>query len=403
VFAPRIADGAEGCDAVTFAVYLIREIGRTMAVMLGVLIALFASYSASGFLADAVNGLMPANIIAELIALKVIISLEVLIPVSLYISVVLAFGRLYSDSEITAMFALGVTPRRVMGIALTMAGSLAVLIAVLSLAVRPWAYQKSHELTKVAETRLDVDYMEAGTFYVGDHGNRVIFVEHRPGPKAPAQDVFVRTMHEDHPRIIYARDAHQPPRSATEDGTDVYLNDAHVYDLLADGTPDDTAMTAQQVIVPTGNNSVRPPAYSAVAASTATLAASHDPADVAELQWRFSTPLSTLLLGLLGVPLSRAKPRQSRYAKMGTAILIYSGYYLLCTAARTWVQHGQVGSFPGIWWAPALLALVLAAAVAMPLPGFGFKLRLPAWPVRLPARRTADLPAFITELDVRRT
>ena len=95
--------------ALTFAVYLIREIGKTMAVVLGVLVILFASYSASGFLADAVNGLMPADAIAELITLKVIISLEVLIPVSLYIAVVLAFGKLYSDSEFTAMFALGVT------------------------------------------------------------------------------------------------------------------------------------------------------------------------------------------------------------------------------------------------------------------------------------------------------
>src|SRR5215471_535995 len=84
--------------------------------------------------------------------------------------------------------------------------------------------------------------------------------------------------------------------------------------------------------------------------------------DLAELQWRLSTPISTLLLGLLGVPLSRAKPRQSRYAKIAAAILIYSAYYLLCTSARTWVQHGAIGAFPGIWWAPALLAAFVAVA-----------------------------------------
>ena len=139
------------------------------------------------------TGLLPADTVAELIALKAIISLEVLIPISLYISIILAFGRLYSDSEFTAMFALGMTPRRVMGIVATLAGGLAVVVAILSLTVRPWAYQRSHELTKRAETLLDVDYMEAGTFYVGDNGNRVIFVEHRDGPKAPAENVFVRT------------------------------------------------------------------------------------------------------------------------------------------------------------------------------------------------------------------
>ncbi len=382
----------------TFATYLIREIGRTMAVMLGVLVALFGSYSASNLLADAVNGLMPADIIAELIALKVIISLEVLIPVSLYISVVLAFGRLYSDSEFTAMFALGVTPRRVMGIVAILAGSLALLVAFLSLAVRPWAYQLSHELTSRAETLLDVDYMEAGTFYVGNHGNRVIFVEHRDGPKKPAENIFVRATHEDHPRIIYAQHAHQAGQSAEDDAPDVYLNDAHVYDFLPEGRPDDTNMTVEEIAVPTGNRSIKPPEYSATAAGTGTLFASNAAPDVAELQWRFSTPIATLLLGLLGIPLSRAKPRQSRYAKMGTAILIYSAYYLLCTSARTWVQHGAVAAFPGIWWVPALLFVVLVIATTWPWP----IARLRAG-IRLPATPKAELGPFLTELDARRT
>jgi len=366
----------------TFARYLIREIARTLAVMLGVLVALFASYSASGFLADAVNGLLPADTVAELIGLKAIISLEVLIPVSLYISIVLAFGRLYSDSEFTAMFALGMTPARVMGIVAVLAGGLAVVVAILSLSVRPWAYQRSHELSKRAETLLDVDYMEAGTFYLADHGNRVIFVEHRNGPKAPAENIFVRTMHDGLPRIIYAQHAHQQPPATAADGSDVYLNDAHVYDFVAEGGPDDTASDMQQIIVPTGSRSVGVPEYSPVAAGTLSLAASSSPADIAELQWRLSTPLSTRLLGLLGVPLSRAKPRQSKYAKMGTAILIYSGYYLLCTSARTWVQHATIGAFPGIWWAPALLALVLIVATAgLPRMKFSFnRWRMPRIP-----------------------
>jgi lipopolysaccharide export system permease protein len=366
----------------TFARYLIREVCRTLAVMLSVLVVLFASYSASGFLADAVNGLLPADTVAELIALKAIISLEVLIPISLYISIILAFGRLYSDSEFTAMFALGMTPRRVMGIVATLAGGLAVVVAILSLTVRPWAYQRSHELTKRAETLLDVDYMEAGTFYVGDHGNRVIFVEHRDGPKAPAQNVFVWTLHDNLPRIIYAQHAHQQQPTTALGGSDVYLNDTHVYDFVPEGGPDDSASEMQQIIVPTGSRSVGVPEYSSVAAGTFALAASSSPVDIAELQWRLSTPLSTLLLGLLGVPLSRAKPRQSKYAKMGTAILIYSGYYLLCTSARTWVQHGTVGAFPGIWWAPALLSLILiGATIGLPRLRFNFlRWRLPRIP-----------------------
>jgi lipopolysaccharide export system permease protein len=73
-----------------------------------------------------------------------------------------------------------------------------------------------------------------------------------------------------------------------------------------------------------------------------------------------------LLLGMLGLPLGRVQPRQSRFAKFGTAILIYAAYYLCCMSARTWVAQGIVAPFPGLWWAPALLALTLAAALWQP-------------------------------------
>jgi len=63
------------------------------------------------------------------------------------------------------------------------------------------------------------------------------------------------------------------------------------------------------------------------------------------------------------VPLSRARPRQHRNAKVGIAILIYAGYYLLYESARVWVQTGVIPAFPGLWIAPALLAMVLIVAL----------------------------------------
>jgi lipopolysaccharide export system permease protein len=346
--------------------YLIREISRPLAAILGILVALFGSYSAAGFLSEAVNGLLPTDTVIELIGLKVLISLEVLIPVSLYISVVMAFGKLYGDSEFTAMFALRITPARVMAAVVTLAGCLAILVAGLSLVVRPWAYDKLHQLSRRAELALNVNAMAAGTFYIGQHGNRVIFLAHRDGPNGPAQDVFVERWQADHTEIIHARLAYPESQSNPNSGSDVYLSDAHIYEIGHDDDHPDRIVGASALVVNPNGHDTTPPEYSSVAASTAQLAASSDTKDIAELQWRLSTPLSTLLLGMLGMPLSRAKPRQSRYEKFGTAILVYSGYYLLCTSARTWVQHGSVTAFPGIWWAPALLALFLAWSLFAP-------------------------------------
>src|SRR5258708_19584983 len=148
-----------------------------------------------------------------MIGLKALISLEVLIPVSLYFSVVLSFGKLNGDSEFTAMFALRVSPARVMGAVLTLSGCLALFVAGLSLVTRPWAYEKLHELSKRAEVTLDVTSMEAGTFYAGQHGNRVIFLSHRHRPASPAQDVFSQLCHTFPPQTIHALLASPLPKT----------------------------------------------------------------------------------------------------------------------------------------------------------------------------------------------
>ncbi len=92
---------------------------------------------------------------------------------------------------------------------------------------------------------------------------------------------------------------------------------------------------------------IKPVEYKRKAASTMRLFRSKKARDVAELQWRLSTPLATILLALLGVPLSRTAPRQGKYAKMGTAVLIYAVYYNTSAMAKKWVDQGVVGSMPG--------------------------------------------------------
>ncbi len=353
--------------------YLLGEISRPLVVVLGALVALFAGYSLNSFLSDAVNGLLPAGAIAELTGLKVLISLEVLIPASLYIAVLVSFARLYGDSEFTAMFALSMRPVMVMRTVLTLAGGLAVVVGCLSLFVRPWAYQRLHLLTSRAATLLDLDAVQPGSFYVDQNGARVIYVGRRAGPGAPAQDVFVRLIHPDRTEIMSARSADMLPGPTAGSSPQVYLDRAFVYEVDHDHGGQDQVLQADGMVVDPNSREGAPPGYSAVAASNRRLAKSGVSEDVAEFQWRLSTPLSTLLLGMLGIPLARKKPRETRYSMIAVAVLAYFGYYLLFTSARTWVQHGAIAGFPGIWWVPAILTLVVLTALYIPRLDFGLR------------------------------
>jgi lipopolysaccharide export system permease protein len=98
--------------------------------------------------------------------------------------------------------------------------------------------------------------------------------------------------------------------------------------------------------------------YRRKAADTFELMGSSRLEDIAELQWRLSTPLSTVLLALVGVPLSKSNPRRGKYAKLGVAIIIFAIYYQLFVIAKTWVEKAVVTPWLGIWWVPVLLALM---------------------------------------------
>jgi lipopolysaccharide export system permease protein len=353
--------------------YLLREIIKPLVVSLVVLAILFTSFGAAEFLSDAVNGLLPTDMIVQLVGLRTLIALELLLPISLYLAVIIAFGRLYSDSEVIAIFSLGFSPARVMGVVLALSLCTALVVAGLSLLARPWAYQRSHELANLAAASLNTNNMEAGTFYAGSHGNRTVFIDRRAGPAAAGHDVFVELKLSGTTRIIHAGSVEQIQDTGPHGDTEIHLTDAHVYDIARESDGSDVVMNVKELVVQLTSPEVEPPGYSSVAASTADLASSASAPDIAEIQWRLSTFWSTLLLGMLGVPLSRSRPRQHKYAKIGIAILIYAGYYLLYESARTWVQNGVIPAFPGIWWVPALLALVLI--VVWLGPGLGLTLR----------------------------
>jgi lipopolysaccharide export system permease protein len=99
--------------------------------------------------------------------------------------------------------------------------------------------------------------------------------------------------------------------------------------------------------------------YEQKAASSAHLWASSDPDDIAERQWRFSLPVSTVLLAMLGIVFARAAPRRGRSANVFAACLCFALYYNLAGVARAWVEHNTVPTLPGIYWVNGLLGALL--------------------------------------------
>ena len=119
--------------------YITREIVKPLVTICTVLIFIFGCYIATRYLEDAVHGQLPGTTVILLILLRIAIALEVLLPTTLFLSVVVALGRLYSDSEMTAMFACGISMARVVKSVFMVSVITALMVGCFSLVIRPWA------------------------------------------------------------------------------------------------------------------------------------------------------------------------------------------------------------------------------------------------------------------------
>ncbi|MEJ8567136.1 LPS export ABC transporter permease LptF [Elongatibacter sediminis] len=332
--------------------YMMREVGLPFAAVAGVLVVIFASYSLTRHLVDANAGLLLPGEVFRLTALRALISLEVLLPLSFFLAVMIGMGRLYSDSEIYAMRGGGISERRLMRPVMMLALLLAVVTAGLSLAGRPWAYSTAYQLRAEASAAAEIDRIREARFYRFGETGRTVFIEHMNAGGNTVNGIFVRHRDGDDIEVITAVNG-QLEQFARPDHHRLVLFDAQVFKRVA-GAPDLVARFGSfSLWLPVGEP--EPVGHHAKASPSMSLESSSDPTDRAEWQWRLSTPVSALLLALLAIPLSRGRPRQGRFGRIIVALGLYAVYFNLLDVSRTWVEQGSVRT---IWWAPGVLFVV---------------------------------------------
>lgn len=341
--------------------YVMREVLKPSLIFCGLFVLLFAGYSWVTFLSQAVDALLPFSMVFVLIALKVGIALEVLLPVSLYFGVILGLGRMHNDSEIKALMACGVSPFRVLRIILVLSVATALLVGVFSLFLRPLAYQQSYRLKAEGEAGLGMSHLDAGRFYERRDGSLVLFADGLDAHRHRLLRVFVQSEKGENLRILFAREAEEHIDPETGIHSPV-LFDGYEYKFTRQGEIDHISHFDRLSILPQEAVSE----YKKKAVPTLELWYSTSRKDLAELQWRFSTPWSTILLGLLGVPLSRSSPRQGKYAKVFTATFVFAVYYFLGVMTKSLIEEGIFPLVPGMWAIVISLGVCLVFLLAQP-------------------------------------
>jgi len=229
--------------------YIMREIIKPTVAVCVILIFIFGCYMATRFLGDALVGQLSGKTVILLILLRIVIALEVLLPTTLYLSVVVALGRMHKDFEMIALFACGVGIGRVLRPVLYPALIIAAIVASLTLFIRPLAYDWYYRLEDQALVNFDLTRMNDETFYETANGTRIIYAEKVDHQRDKAKRVFIRTEREGMLQVIYAGKAKQSVDPASGKKFLVF-SDGYLYEFSRTG--DDGRVFIWKITCPTG-------------------------------------------------------------------------------------------------------------------------------------------------------
>jgi len=333
--------------------YVLREVTVSWLAVTGVLFGILISNQLAQVLGLAATHGFPREVVFRLIALTALQNVVLFVPIGLLLAVMLALGRLYHESEMTAIRACGVGPSRLYRPVFMLAVPVALGLAWLTFEVGPAARTAAEVLRSRAMSDAQFGRLEAGTFRTFAAGSAVFYAA-RNEPDGTLGEVFVQRQVDGRVEVAVAARAEQ---RMLEGGRAqlLILRDGERYEGVP-GQPGFRRIRFAEHGVPIVIPEAGAGRDRRERRPTATLLASGEPGDIAELQRRASLPVMALVLALLAVPLAALRPREGRYARVAVAILIYLVYSNLLSAAQVWIERSALDPRVGVWWVHALAA-----------------------------------------------
>ena len=341
--------------------YIFKETIKTQVAVLGILLMIFLSQSFIRILSRAARGALPTQLVTEMLALNIPYMALLMLPLSLFIAILFAHGRLYAESEMTVMRAVGVGPASTMGIAQLLALLTMLVSGVNAMWIAPWAEEQQYQLLDQVKADPGLFALDSGRFMNLDNGKVVAYIDKLEGEGVKELS---------HIYVLQQGDAKQAPTVVVSDSGNIQrdgnglqwltLNNGKRYEgPNATGEFKISEFAEYRSWIQERSDEVTSNRKFSAMPGQALLGNSN-PKALAEWQWRIALPLSIPVLTLIVVPMAVVNPRQGRYAKLLPAILLYLSYFLLLSAGKGALERGSLPALPGLYSVPLLFLLLFA-------------------------------------------
>lgn len=326
--------------------YIAKEILISFLSVIFVLLLLVVGTEVVHLLSWVTQGIIPVRALLPYLINSIFEFSVNLIPLSLLMGILLAFGRLYHDSEMTALTSAGIGPIKMYRPLTLVSVPITLLLLVLMMFITPVIERQRAELHAEVQSQVEVDSLIAGQFNRASSGGGVFFLESENKQNNQIENIFYQMRKDDENNVDLATSA-----------SSYYDEDGRRYMMMYDGTHYiGNAGTADFKIIRYRDYGIyidRKQVKVQLSESAKTMSelwSSAGPADRAELQWRITVPVACIVVAFMALPLSYAKPRSGRYEKLALALVLYLVYSNLLNISSSWIAQGSVSVWIGTWW-----------------------------------------------------
>jgi len=348
--------------------YLCKELYSSILAITLVLLIIFITNQFIHYLKDAASGQITMTAVMQVMSLQIPLLLGYLLPLGLYLSILIAFGRLYVDHEMTVLSSCGMSRAQLMGMLLLISLVVMLVVGALMLWVEPIIQGYRTRILDQAMTNVSIQKVVPKRFQ-GLHDGSVFYADSLSRERQTMYKVFVaKFSRESSNWDVSLSQAAKEQGVAGLKGKFIVFQNGHRYvgipgqknfqtiefehygvRLVAsaghlDDWPNNVPTHDLWRLIKTEKNPEKLRTLQAM------------------LQWRLAMPISVILFTLLAFPLSEVKPRSGKFARLFPAILIYIAYADLMFLGRAWIEQGAISPSLGLWWihgAALILALIL--------------------------------------------
>ncbi|WP_020158106.1 LPS export ABC transporter permease LptF [Methylobacter marinus] len=336
---------------------IMRDLIKTLLAVLTVIVVIIVSRRFIKILDKAIEGQVSNETLLSILGLKMVVASISFLPAALFMAVLMVLGRMYRDQEMSSIASAGGGAGTIYRAVFLLVFPLSVVSAGLSLYVAPWAEAKTEEIMHQDEQSADIRGVAAGKFSEYSQGDLVFYVE-KIGDDKKMHKVFVQQRQLNGKLATINSEA---GRLAELEGGRYMILEHGERILGMPGALDYVIENFVEYAVRIEErSSVINTSREAVAMDV--LWNSEVIRDVAELQRRYSIPLSMIFLSFLAVPLAQSAPRGGVYGNMTIAFLIYFSYGNLIRVSQSWVINETIPVWLGgigVYWILALVGVGL--------------------------------------------